>query len=283
MSREFSKHDIKIAAFDLDGTVLDGSIMSEAVETALRKMSGSGICVTVSTGRDISQIPQNVLSCFDYRVTTNGSSVTDREGSVIEDHPIDAETAGKAIRIIRRCHGTCCVYLNGFVVATPLFLIRLLKRTNYLSKSHRKATRDVRNNRIVFSVEGFLRRSGRNVYKIQTFFTNQTDALEAARRIGEALPLNPIVMEDSSMETTREGITKAHGLLELCSVLGCNHENIMAFGDSANDLEMLRTAGFSVGMGNAEQCVRDAVDYITDPVSEDGVATAINKLFGFGF
>ena len=281
MSREFSKEDIRIAAFDLDGTVLDGSIMSDAVEVALGRLGRSHVAVTVSTGRDISQIPWNVLSCFEYRVTTNGSSVTDREGNVIEDHPIDAQTAAKALRIIRKCHGTCCVYLNGFVVATPLFLIRLLKRTNYLSKSHRKATRNVRNNRIVFSVEGFLRRSGRNVYKIQTFFTNQTDALKAAEQIRQALPLNPIIMEDSSMETTREGITKAHGLLELCSVLGCKAENIMAFGDSANDLEMLRTAGFSVGMGNAEQCVRDEVDYITDPVSEDGVATAINKLFDF--
>ena len=281
MSGEFSKENIRIAAFDLDGTVLDGSLMSEAVENALRRLGESDVAVTVSTGRDISQIPQNVLSCFAYRVTTNGSSVTDRDGNIIEDHPVDPDTAAKAIRIIRKCHGTCCVYLNGFVVATPLFLIRLLKRTSYLSKSHRKATKDVRNNRIVFSVEGFLKRTGRNVYKIQTFFTRQTDALMAADRIREALPLNPIVMEDSSMETTREGITKAHGLLELCSVLGCRAENIMAFGDSANDLEMLRTAGFSVGMGNAEQCVKNEVDYITDPVSKDGVATAINKLFGF--
>ena len=281
MSKEFKKQDIRIAAFDLDGTVLDGSIMSEEVEKALRRLSEAGVAVTVSTGRDISQIPQNVLSCFAYRVTTNGSSVTDRDGNILEDHPIDAETAARAIGIIRKCHGTCCVYLNGFVVGTPVFLARLLKRTNYLSKSHRKATRDVRSNRIVLSMEGFLRRKGHNVYKIQTFFKRQTDAVRAADLVRETLNLNPVVMEDSSMETTREGISKAHGLLELCSVLGCKAENIMAFGDSANDLEMLRTVGFSVGMGNAEQCVRDEADYITDPVTEDGVATAINKLFGF--
>ena len=281
MSREFSKENIRIAAFDLDGTVLDGSLMSEKVEEALHRLSENGVAVTVSTGRDISQIPQNVLSCFSYRVTTNGASVTDSSGNVLEDHPIDTGTVIRAIGIIRKCHGTCCVYLNGFVVATPLFLIRLLKRTNYLSKSHRKATRDVRNNLIVPFLERYLKRKGHKVYKIQTFFNNQNDAIQAARLIGEPCSLNPIVMEDSSMETTRDGITKAHGLLELCSVLGCKAENIMAFGDSANDLEMFRTAGFSVGMGNAEQCVKAEADYITDPVSEDGVANAINKLFGF--
>ena len=282
MAREFLKEDIKIAAFDLDGTVLNGSLMSEAVARALRKLREAGIAVAVSTGRDISQIPQNVLSCFSYRVTTNGASVTDNNLNVIEDHPIDTQTAIRAIDIIRKCHGTCCVYLNGFVVATALFLTRLLKRTNYLAKSHRKATREVRNNRIVFSLERYLKRRNPKIYKIQTFFTNQNDAIKAARLIGEPCSLNPVVMEDNSMETTKAGITKAHGLLELCSVLGYKAKNIMAFGDSANDLEMLRTAGFSVGMGNAEQCVKAEADYITDPVTEDGVATAINKLFGFG-
>ena len=281
MSREFSRENIRIAAFDLDGTVLDGSLMSEKVEEALHRLSENGVAVTVSTGRDISQIPQNVLSCFSYRVTTNGASVTDSSGNVLEDHPIDTETAIRAIRIIRRCHGTCCVYLNGFVVATPLFLIRLLKRTEYLAKSHRKATRDVRNNFIVPSLERYLKRKGHKVYKIQTFFNSQNDAIQAARLVGESCNLNPIVMEDGSMETTSAGITKAHGLLELCGVLGCRAENIMAFGDSANDLEMFRTSGFSVGMGNAEQCVKAEADYITDPVSEDGVANAVNKLFGF--
>ena len=281
MSREFSRENIRIAAFDLDGTVLDGSLMSENVEKALRRLSDSGVAVTVSTGRDISQIPQAVLSCFSYRVTTNGTSVTDSSGTVLEDHPIDTGTAIRAIGIIRKCHGTCCVYLNGFVVATPLFVIRLLKRTEYLAKNHRKATRDVRNNLIVPSLECYLRRKGHKVYKIQTFFSNQNDALQAARLVGESCNLNPIVMEDSSMETTNAGITKAHGLLELCTVLGCKAENIMAFGDSANDLEMFRTAGFSVGMGNSEQCVKAEADYITNPVSEDGVANAINRLFGF--
>ena len=279
MSREFSKQDIRIAAFDLDGTVLQGSSITDNVVRALKKLSDLGVAVTVSTARDISQIPQDVLSCFRYRVTSNGASVTDSEGNILEDHPMDSRSAIHALSIIRRCHGTSCVYLNGFVVATPLFLIRLLRRTNYLSKSHRKATREVRKNRIVLRMRGHVGRGGLKVYRIQTFFTNQADALHAAQLLKETGLYNPIVLEDNSMETTLSGITKAHGLLELCSVLGCTADNIMAFGDSANDLEMFRTAGFSVGMGNAEQCVKMEVDYITDPVTEDGVATAINKLF----
>ncbi len=281
MPREFNRQNIRIAAFDLDGTVLQGSLISDRVVKALGKLSDSGVAVTVSTARDISQIPRDVLSCFRYRVTSNGASVTDSDGNILEDHPMDGRTAIRALSIIRRCHGTSCVYLNGFVVATPLFLIRLLRRTNYLSKAHRKATREVRKNRIVLRMRGHVGKGGLRVYRIQTFFKNQADALNAAQLLKETGLFNPIVLEDSSMETTLSGITKAHGLLELCSVLGCTADGIIAFGDSANDLEMLRTAGYSVGMGNAEQCVKTEADYITDPVSEDGVATAIDKLFGY--
>ena len=281
MPREFNRQNIRIAAFDLDGTVLQGSLISDRVVKALGKLSDSGVAVTVSTARDISQIPRDVLSCFRYRVTSNGASVTDSDGNILEDHPMDGSTAIRALSIIRRCHGTSCVYLNGFVVATPLFLIRLLRRTNYLSKAHRKATREVRKNRIVLRMRGHVGKGGLRVYRIQTFFKNQADALNAAQLLKEIGLFNPIVLEDSSMETTLSGITKAHGLLELCSVLGCTADGIIAFGDSANDLEMLRTAGYSVGMGNAEQCVKTEADYITDPVSEDGVATAIDNLFGY--
>ena len=115
MSREFSRENIRIAAFDLDGTVLDGSLMSEKVEEALHRLSENGVAVTVSTGRDISQIPQNVLSCFSYRVTTNGASVTDSSSTVLEDHPIDTETAIRAIGIIRKCHGAAAVGDAGAV------------------------------------------------------------------------------------------------------------------------------------------------------------------------
>ncbi|MBP5552805.1 MAG: HAD family phosphatase [Spirochaetales bacterium] len=280
MSRQFNRQNIRIAAFDLDGTVLQGSLISDEVVRALGKLSDMGVAITVSTARDISQIPRDVLSCFRYRVTANGASVTDSEGNILEDHPMDSRTAIRALSIIRRCHGTSCVYLNGFVVATPLFLIRLLRRTNYLSKTHRKATREVRRNRIVLRMRGHVGKGGLKVYRIQTFFNNQADALNAAQLLRETGIFNPIVLEDSSMETTLSGITKAHGLLELCSVLGCTSDSIIAFGDSANDLEMFRTAGFSVGMGNSEQCVKMEADYITDPVTEDGVATAIDKLFG---
>ena len=51
----------------------------------------------------------------------------------------------------------------------------------------------------------------------------------------------------------------------------------MACGDNPNDLEMIVFAGIGVAMGNAEDVVKEAADFVTLPNYEDGVAYAIEK------
>ncbi len=281
MEKILRPENIRIAAFDLDGTTLNQGVMSEAVENALRALARKGIDVVVSTGRDISQIPLRVLACFKYRITTNGGSVTDNQGNIIAEHPLFPKTAWEALRMIRKAKGASCLYYNGFVLASLGFILRILTRSNYASRSQRKSTKDVRKGtgRIAFGIGRHVKKQGINIYKIQSFFKTREDAERASEALIANGKYNPVIVEDLGMETTYKGVSKAHGLLELCDVLKCKPENIIAFGDSANDLEMLKLAGYSVGMGNAEACVKDQVDYIAKPVSEDGVARAIEDLF----
>ena len=49
----------------------------------------------------------------------------------------------------------------------------------------------------------------------------------------------------------------------------------MAFGDGGNDISMLKTAAIGVAMGNANDEVKDAADYITTSVDEDGIQNAL--------
>ena len=278
--KTFPAKDIRIAAFDLDGTVLDGGCMSGEVGKAIDALSASGVATAIATGRDISQIPLDVFAHFSYFVTANGAMVTDRDGNVISGNPMSPHTTREALRILHRNGGKSCIYLNGFVVISPLFLVRLLRRTNYLSKSHRKSTKEVRKSGMTVRMRHYVKKRDINVYRIQTFFKNMEDATIAAGLLRKTGKHQAVLLTDKSIETTAYGITKAGGLLTLCNHLGCGPQNIMAFGDSANDLEMLGEAGFSVGMGNAEECVLGRVDYVTDTVKDDGVATAIHKLFG---
>jgi hydroxymethylpyrimidine pyrophosphatase-like HAD family hydrolase len=63
--------------------------------------------------------------------------------------------------------------------------------------------------------------------------------------------------------------------------MGINLKNIMAMGDSENDIEFLRVAGHKVAVANADSELKDMADYVTRNRFGDGVAEAINR-FVFG-
>lgn len=53
---------------------------------------------------------------------------------------------------------------------------------------------------------------------------------------------------------------------------------VAAAGDSLNDVEMIRSAGFGVAMGNAQPAVKQAAQWVTATNNEDGVALMIRKI-----
>ena len=80
-----------------------------------------------------------------------------------------------------------------------------------------------------------------------------------------------------NLEFTRKGINKASGLTFLAKHLQIPMEQVMAIGDSENDIEMIEVAGLGIAMGNALECVKKAAVSITDTNANEGVAKAIEK------
>ena len=79
------------------------------------------------------------------------------------------------------------------------------------------------------------------------------------------------------MELNAPGISKGRGLMALAERLGLALDEVMAVGDSGNDLTMLEAAGLGVAMGNATEEIKQAADVITADNNHDGVAEAIEK------
>ena len=66
----------------------------------------------------------------------------------------------------------------------------------------------------------------------------------------------------------------------LLDFAGCKTQDLVAFGDGDTDIPVLKAAGLGIAMGNARRSVKDAADYVTKSVEENGVAEAINLLIG---
>ncbi len=79
-----------------------------------------------------------------------------------------------------------------------------------------------------------------------------------------------------AVDFTLAGVDKAAGISRVGETLGVNPANMVAVGDSYNDLPMLEVCGLSVAMGNAPPEVRAAADFVVPTVENDGLAVAIN-------
>jgi hydroxymethylpyrimidine pyrophosphatase-like HAD family hydrolase len=60
--------------------------------------------------------------------------------------------------------------------------------------------------------------------------------------------------------------------------LGFELQDVYAFGDGLNDIEMLKAVGTGVAMGNGVPEAKEVADYITTDVSEDGIWNGLKKL-----
>ena len=76
---------------------------------------------------------------------------------------------------------------------------------------------------------------------------------------------------------TPEGVSKVTGLRKLAEHLGIDVNDVIAIGDSDNDRIMLKTAGFSVAMGNALEELKVCADAVTADNDHNGVGEAIRK------
>lgn len=81
------------------------------------------------------------------------------------------------------------------------------------------------------------------------------------------------------LEIMNKAATKAEAIRFMERHLNVSAEEIIAFGDNFNDLDMLQYAGLSVAMGNAPQEIKQAAKEITASNDEDGIALVLNRIF----
>jgi Cof subfamily protein (haloacid dehalogenase superfamily) len=75
-----------------------------------------------------------------------------------------------------------------------------------------------------------------------------------------------------------KGVSKAVGMEHLLKHFNKTWEDVIAFGDSMNDYEIMSHAGFSVAMGNASEKLKKIADFITKDIDDDGIAYALRNI-----
>lgn len=86
--------------------------------------------------------------------------------------------------------------------------------------------------------------------------------------------------KDEYLEIMNPAATKAKAIQFMAQHLGISAEQVIAFGDNFNDLDMLQYAGLSIAMGNAPDAIKQVAKEVTATNNEDGIALVLNRVFG---
>lgn len=241
---EKTKKDIKLIALDMDGTLLnnEGEI-SEGNRKAIAKAQEKGIYVVLSTGRSITTCRHfaKSLKLTSYIITVNGSEIWDSNDQLIERNTLSSNH-------IETMHSLTNTHNTHFWAVTTDKVWRGEFPENITDHEWLKYGFDVQDD-------------------------------EIRKVILDELTRNPELEVSNSSPTNIEvnavGINKAKALETISEKLGITLDNVMAMGDSLNDLAMIKAAGVGVAMGNAQDLVKEEANWVTATNVEDGVAKAI--------
>ena len=245
---------IKLIAFDLDGTVFDDhKKIPPAAKEILERAAGMGIEIVPATGRPYKGLCGEVekLQGIRYVLTTNGGGIYERET------------------------GTC-IYQNCMKLDGLLRLLTRLEELDVMADAFVQGDSYMTKKKVPL-IDGI---DGPEEIKdyIRTSRTVVEDQAAAHRERGDDVPeFHPESGGMQNIEVTAGGVTKASALLWLGEYLKIKPEEMIAFGDSGNDVDMLRAAGTGVAMGNAEKEAKAAADYITTANTEGGIVHALKK------
>ena len=257
----------KALFFDIDGTLVSFQthVIPASTIEALTLAHEKGIQIFIATGRptliinNLGELQSRGL--IDGYITMNGGYCYVGDKIIYKSSIPDKDV--KCMADFCKKNGFPCIFVgeHDASVCQPNDLLR------YIFYEHLGVKE--------FPEENFEKATQREVYQLTPFFTSEQEK-EVLPFIteGEFRRWHP-----AFVDITAKGNTKQNGIDEFIKHFGFKLEETMAFGDGGNDIGMLRHAGIGIAMGNDNDEVKAAADYVTASVDEDGIYKAL-KHFG---
>lgn len=238
---------VKLIALDMDGTLLnDDGIVTEYTKRVIDKALQKNIKVVLSTGRPLQMCSSyaDELELTSYIITSNGAEIWTDKHQLLERHTMDSNKIQDLWEL-----GNANEFHMWLVATDELFVNR-------------------------------RRPESFHDYKWLKIGYGNLDE-QAKRLLLQKLEKDSrIEITNSSLtnlEINKAGVNKARAIETICRKTGISVNEVMAIGDSLNDLKMIKEAGVGVAVANAQQLIIESADYVTDTNNDDGVAKAIER------
>ncbi len=251
-----------ILFFDIDGTLIDEEtdVVPESAKAALKSARAQGHFLFLCSGRCRAIIPEDVLALGFHGMVGGCGTYIEVEGKEVFHRTIPAGLQKELIEDLRRYH------IDGVLEGRDCSSFRRdywmpqVKRIFGENGSFTARTQ-------CFWEEDF------SFDKMALWFDESSNMAEFRKK--HETNFDFIERDPAFYEVVPKGVSKATGIDFVCDYLGMDKAKSISFGDSANDVPMLQCTAKSVAMGGGNPILFNLVDYVTDPVMQDGIANAL--------
>lgn len=252
----------KAVFFDIDGTLWDfHNYIPESTRQAIRTLRENGHLTFLCSGRSRSYIrnPELLGLGFDGIIGGCGTTVEYRD-KLIFYKKLDNELLAYTLRTVRGygfrpvLEGNEYLYLDEAEFG----------KDDPFGEKLRKELGD--------SLLSISDHWGRWEVSKMSCATEHADTKRCIEELKDKY--NFMIHNSAVLEMVPKGFHKGVGIEKMCEALDMDIADTFAFGDSANDIGMLQTAGMGIVMGDGSDAAKEAADYVTTGLYEDGIWNA---------
>jgi len=254
----------RLVAIDLDGTLLNAERrIPEDLVLLIRENANRGVMFTIATGRHYpSALPFAQELELDIPIITYNGAMTrcSQSGEVLRHLTINKSTALKV--------------LSRMTAHTPAVRYIYLDDTIYADREHPHADGYARALRVTITCSPDLEELVRGTDPTLMAFVLAADAVPLVKEslkdeFGDQILVTNSL--DNFLEVLHPQAGKGKSLADLAERLGIRREEILAIGDSWNDLDMIDYAGTGALVGNAPRELWNQADFVSAKPRSDGV------------
>ena len=259
---------LKLIASDMDGTMLDANeCVPDGTYELILRLREEGVRFAATSGRrfdTLCELFEPIVDCMDF-VTSNGAQV------IVEGELVDLEVFSHAA--VKR--------LARVVDLFDTMHLALFDETrSYLLDDEARFEREVDKN-LPNPVRVYAVPSPQvSILKASVYCDE--DVMDMAYILSRELD-DDFVFAPSGrkwIDVMQRGVSKATGVSQVLDAHGIRADEMMAFGDSMNDYEILRMAGMSVAMGNARYAIKQIADRVIGTNVDQSVQAELRRMLG---
>lgn len=250
--------DKKIIFFDIDDTIYNSQGISDKTKEAIKLLNKNGHLAFISTGRPMSMLEEFLDMGFDGVNAACGNYIV-CNNELMFNNEIPDYIVDEIIKLIQKNNlyitfeGKDALYTDKKDNSNPFLRFNLDFKVKDWLEEKVKANK--------FSLDMTNNHDGFN--KIESYFSQYFTIIRRGNDFAELVP---------------KGYSKATGIKYIIEYLDIPWENTYAFGDSENDLDMMKYVCNSVAMGNAVEEIKKVSKYVTDTIYNEGVYKGLKML-----